>query len=441
MAEISTTETGVWFRFKSKPEKRQQDGNVGTVNLWTPGSISATDELKDSAGNVVKMINHSEGIDLIEDEMYEFQNRRPVGLRETSDLTRLPFLNDPEIVECLRQRYESDLIYTSAGPALFAANPFKSLHIYTEETLGRYAQSNASDLAELEPHIFQISKLAHLQMLSDGTERVSQSILMNGESGSGKTESTKYSLQLLSAISQQVNRSQSGTPSAVGDTDIDCMIDAANAITESFGNARTSRNPSSSRFGKFMKLLYCEPQSRRGAISGLTLKTYLLESIRVAQQMQGERNFHIFYELFAGLDESQRSALHLSDLSRFHYTNQSQEYSRGDGVSDAASFSHLVQAMERIGLNSSIRDRVFKIVACILHMGNLRFQDKPGAVFTGVEFTAECRDHVVAIMLLSNDEASTSSSPTPDFEEVGGRMHKLRLFRGRLSSTTQRESD
>ena len=393
------------------PRKEVQDPDIG---LWRPGYISegqkddivislASDPPKmigEIPGKRMDQLDTEEIVEQLGTESFDLRKRNDESLINVSDMILLPYLNEPEMIECLSQRFSTNSIYTNSGPILFALNPWQTLRIY-DENLDIYSRSDLETLRHLDPHIFQISKLAHLQMLSDGTRRLSQSIVVNGESGSGKTESAKYCLRMFSAISRDIIIQSSAIPSSCTEISTDDTIDAANAITESFGHARTSRNPSSSRFGKFIKLLYCGPRSRRGAISGLTLNTYLLESVRVVQQTQGERNFHIFYEMLAGLDDSQLSALHLSELSRFFYTSQSEEYSRGDGVSDADNFGRLVAAMERIGLDSNLRDRVFKIVACILHIGNLQFQNKPGTVFTGVDFADDCRTHITAIELLT----------------------------------------
>src|SRR5690606_12399911 len=116
--------------------------------------------------------------------------------------------------------------------------------------------------------------------------------------------------------------------------DIENQIVASNPIMESFGNAKTLRNDNSSRFGKFIELMY----TADGYITGAVIRTYLLETIRVAHQSKGERNYHIFYEVFAGLSPEEREQYGLLSLKDFHYTNQSGEYNRYDDESDETNY-------------------------------------------------------------------------------------------------------
>jgi len=130
----------------------------------------------------------------------------------------------------------------------------------------------------------------------DNLIRENQSILASGESGAGKTETMKHILHYLAVISATISTQ---LLSAGESTDIESQLIASNPIMESFGNAQTSKNSNSSRFGKYTELKY----SRDGYIEGAEIKTYLLEIVRVPRQPDGERNFHIFYELFAGLEK------------------------------------------------------------------------------------------------------------------------------------------
>lgn len=118
----------------------------------------------------------------------------------------------------------------------------------------------------------------------------SQCVLISGESGSGKTESTKYVLSVLTVIgvSSQGNNNQRPT---VAD-----QIMLGNPVLESFGNAKTLRNHNSSRFGKWIEVVF-----DGSVIAGAGIKTYLLEKSRVVDQIEGERNYHIFYECCAAV--------------------------------------------------------------------------------------------------------------------------------------------
>ncbi len=155
----------------------------------------------------------------------------------------------------------------------------------------------------------------------------------------------------------------------VGSKDIESLINAVNPITESFGNAKTSRNNNSSRFGKFIELCY----SGSGYIIGAHIQTYLLETIRVVSQVKGERNYHIFYEVFSGLTEEQRDQWCCRDMAQFHYLNQSHEYKRYDGENDYDNFSRLVDALVTINLTMDQVTIIFQVVVAILHLGNIKF--------------------------------------------------------------------
>ncbi|XP_067665061.1 unconventional myosin-VIIa-like, partial [Haliotis asinina] len=133
----------------------------------------------------------------------------------------------------------------------------------------------------LKPHMFWIADDAHKRMLRT---RRPQCIVVSGESGSGKTESVKHT------ISHITHKSGSIHPS------LDIKINEVNPLLEAFGNAQTAMNDNSSRFGKYLELKF----TADGNMAGAVLLDYLLEKTRVVQQGPGERNFHIFYYLFAG---------------------------------------------------------------------------------------------------------------------------------------------
>ena len=214
----------------------------------------------------------------------------PSSGQAVADMTSLLFLNEPEMVNCIERRFATRQIYTGIGPILVALNPFERLPIYGGEIADKYFE--ASTLAEskaLGPHVYYLSDSAYRRMFIDRynpDRREDQVILVNGESGSGKTESTKLVLEYLARVSSKV-LIELDDPSLLRN-DIERSIGASNPITESFGNAKTSRNNNSSRFGKIIDLLYSED----GYIEGANMCTYLLETVRVAFQQKGERNYH-----------------------------------------------------------------------------------------------------------------------------------------------------
>jgi myosin-5 len=182
-----------------------------------------------------------------------------------------------------------------------------------------------------------------------------QSIVVCGESGSGKTESAKHLLRFLTAtVSHRDSDAASKTQT------LQTQVLAANPILESFGNAKTVLNENSSRFGKFTKLLLDSEDSR---IHGAVIETYLLEKSRVVRQDQGERNYHIYYMLCASgsfpVDEYR--SLHLAPASTFHYTSQS-GCETADGWSNLPRLAELKKSLSALHVDAAKQTRIFAVV-------------------------------------------------------------------------------
>jgi myosin heavy subunit len=202
-----------------------------------------------------------------------------------------------------------------------------------------------------------------------------------------KTESTKHILHYLAVQSCRV-AARLGAVCAEGG--FEGLITAAMPVTESFGNATTSRNNNSSRFAKFIELLY----TADGYVDGATIHTYLLETVRMTSQNNGERNFHVFYELFAGLSEAQKAEWNFPSLESFMYTNQSGEYHRHDGISDKQNFLLLQDALGRMNISDFEQDDIFKVLIAILHIGNIEFSESQASGDEGALFSEASQPHV-----------------------------------------------
>lgn len=341
-------------------------------------------------------------------------------MKDITDMTSLSFLNEPEMIECLRLRYDHQIIYTSIGPILIAVNPFEQLDhtLYSTETIKKYANSDPSTSRQYGPHVFQVSSTAYKKMFIDkydANKRENQAILVNGESGAGKTESTKQVLRYLAVTSSELAK-ELGVDDET-DGDIEALINAVNPITESFGNAKTLRNNNSSRFGKFIELCY----SGSGYIIGAHIQTYLLETIRVISQIKGERNYHIFYEVFIGLTEDQRSEWCCHDLTVFHYLNQSQEYKRYDGESDFDTFSRVIDALRTINLSMGEITWILQIIVAILHLGNILFVSSQTVGDDAALLSPQSLLHINQVcQLLSIDETALSTAFTKRGIKVAG---------------------
>eukprot|EP00882_Tetradesmus_deserticola_P029493 GHRQ01033038.1.p1 GENE.GHRQ01033038.1~~GHRQ01033038.1.p1 ORF type:complete len:327 (+),score=154.65 GHRQ01033038.1:84-1064(+) len=208
-----------------------------------------------------------------------------------ADLTQLSYLNEPSILDNLSQRYGGEHIYTNAGPVLIAVNPCKHLPLYTPQVADQYKAGAFEAVNQLDPHIYLVAGSAFRDMVRQGT---SQSLVINGESGAGKTETTKKAMQFFAALA--------------GGTGVEGQVLETNPILEAFGNAKTLRNHNSSRFGKLIEIHF----NKTNHICGARIRTYLLEKSRVVHQLKGERSYHIFYQLVRGTkDKTQREALRL----------------------------------------------------------------------------------------------------------------------------------
>ncbi len=287
-------------------------------------------------------------------------------IEDLQDLGELLHLNEPGMVDCLKRKFEKNQIYVFTGPVLLCINPFQRFKDLYD--INHYHNTAEGGEENDLPHVYTTAKRTYKALNTTG---INQTILVSGESGSGKTESAKFIMEYLA------NQS-------TGSSLIEKRVLQSNPILESFGNARTLRNDNSSRFGKFIKL-YFENNSNHGrgeerVLTGVGIDTYLLEKVRLVHQSQGERNFHIFYELLKGASEKRRNALFLNDWKSYRYLNQSGCEYRCDGVEDKAEFIKTLDAMERMGFFEMEQNAVFEIVAGLLHLGNVNFVEKGGTI-------------------------------------------------------------
>ncbi|XP_031488520.1 myosin-17-like [Nymphaea colorata] len=269
------------------------------------------------------------------------------------DMTKLSYLHEPGVLQNLATRYELNEIYTYTGNILIAINPFQRLpHLYDVHMMEQY---KGASLGELSPHVFAVADVAYRAMINEGK---SNSILVSGESGAGKTETTKMLMRYLAFLG-----GRSGTEGRT----VEQQVLESNPVLEAFGNAKTVRNNNSSRFGKFVEIQF----DKSGRISGAAVRTYLLERSRVCQISSPERNYHCFYLLCAApLEEIEKYKL--GNPRSFHYLNQSDCYEL-DGVDDAREYLETRRAMDIVGISEQEQESIFRVVAAILHLGNINF--------------------------------------------------------------------
>uniref|UniRef100_A0A8D2NES5 Myosin IXA n=1 Tax=Zonotrichia albicollis TaxID=44394 RepID=A0A8D2NES5_ZONAL len=277
--------------------------------------------------------------------------------KDYDDLCGLPDLNEKTLLENLRNRFKQEKIYTYVGSILIVINPFKFLPIYNPKYVKMY---DNHQLGKLEPHIYAVADVAYHAMLQ---RKKNQCIVISGESGSGKTQSTNFLIHHLTALSQK------GFASGV-----EQIILGAGPVLEAFGNAKTAHNNNSSRFGKFIQVNYQET----GTVRGAYVEKYLLEKSRLVYQEHNERNYHVFYYLLAGASEEERSAFHLKQPEEYHYLNQVGVLYRNAilGEDLKHDFERLQLAMEMVGFLPRTRRQIFSLLSAILHLGNIRYKKK-----------------------------------------------------------------
>lgn len=289
----------------------------------------------------------------------------PLHEEGVDDMATLTELHGGSIMYNLFQRYKRNQIYTYIGSIIASVNPYQPIAgLYERATMEQYSKCH---LGELPPHIFAIANECYRCLWK---RHDNQCVLISGESGAGKTESTKLILKFLSVISQHsldlcLQEKSSSVEQA---------ILQSSPIMEAFGNAKTVYNNNSSRFGKFVQLNICQ----KGNIQGGRIVDYLLEKNRVVRQNPGERNYHIFYALLAGLDQGEREEFYLSLPENYHYLNQS-GCTEDKTISDQESFRQVIEAMEVMQFSKEEVREVLRLLAGILHLGNIEFITAGGA--------------------------------------------------------------
>ncbi|KAM8946438.1 unconventional myosin-Id isoform 2-T2 [Pelodytes ibericus] len=271
-----------------------------------------------------------------------------------ADFVLMDSVTLPEFMDNLKLRFEKGRIYTFIGEVVVSVNPYKSLPIYGKDTIDQY---KGRELYERPPHLFSIADAAYKAMKRRCKDTC---IVISGESGAGKTEASKYIMQYIAAIT---NPSQRAEVERVKN-----MLLKSNCVLEAFGNAKTTRNDNSSRFGKYMDINF----DFKGDPIGGHISNYLLEKSRVIVQQLGERNFHSFYQMILGAPDQTLRSLHLQkDISSYTYTRSIAQPK--SSINDAAEFREVSDAMKVIGFKPEEIQTAQKILAAILHLGNLKF--------------------------------------------------------------------
>jgi myosin heavy subunit len=373
-------------RTPKRSESSQTLAVLSHKHLFSPCTIVKRDEshtlTKTSDGTLYKLTS---------DDLMQLAAEDRQGV---DDVLHLPNISEPSLVHTLRIRYNRDEIYTNAGPILISINPYKTIlkhnsSIYSESNMISYRKNKSSS-----PHLFAIADRAYNALtLKDKN----QAIIISGESGAGKTEATKIIMQYLAKTSHATDSSQ-----------LEEQVLASNPLLESFGNARTLRNDNSSRFGKFIQIKF-----HNGHISGASIANYLLEKTRIVHQIEGERNYHIFYQLLS--NEEMRKEMGLENAEELHYLSKRYIASKRD----EKGLAETKDCLNNIGLGEEEQLVIFQIVAGVLHLGNVTFTEaNEEAVITSDEAK---KSLATACELLGLEENAVSEAILQKIITVGGK--------------------
>ncbi|KAJ3205417.1 Unconventional myosin-Ie [Entophlyctis luteolus] len=361
-----------WMR---KREWSAASGGKSELGMQSQGSIAKPRNQDSSLQNEAEpasppvsgdeeLISRDEAPASVKEEFHEVQN----GIE---DMVLLSKVTDDQITENLKKRINADLMFTYIGPTLVAVNPYKRLPYFSEKEIDQYHGSAAY---EHPPHIYATADKMFQSMITD---EENQCVIISGESGAGKTECAKL---IMCAISVEITaidcfyRNYIAAVSPKGGANgnvvenIKQVILESNPLLESFGNAKTLRNNNSSRFGKYFEINF----TKSGAPAGGKISNFLLEKSRVVGPGQGERNFHVFYQITTACSREEKEALGMMEPKYFHYLNVSREYS-ADGINDVEEYAAMKKGMQICNIVGHEQSSIFQLLAGILHLGNISF--------------------------------------------------------------------
>merc|ERR1712172_201927 len=284
----------------------------------------------------------------------------PPKFEKCEDMANLTFLNDASVFWNLKVRFQAKLIYTYSGLFCIVVNPYKRYPIYTGTVVKMYLGKRKN---EVPPHLWAITETAYRNMLTNTKD---QAMLITGESGAGKTENTKKVISYLAAVAAPKKK-----PGQEKKVSLEDQIVATNPILESYGNAKTSRNDNSSRFGKFIRIHF----NTAGKLCGCDIESYLLEKSRITQQQEVERSYHIFYQLLQPHVPTMKADLVLSD-DIYDYSYVSQGKTTVASIDDNEELEMTDSAFDIIGFSHEEKWDCYKITAGVMSCGEVKFVQK-----------------------------------------------------------------
>lgn len=333
-------------------------------------------------------------------------------LIDFADMVKFNTLSQATVINNVRFRFLRNAIYTSVSSILVSVNPYKELGLYTDKILQRFhaflppTEGEKETAAnEDDPHLFGVCRRAYRSLVENKRD---QSVLISGESGAGKSEATKLVLRYVCEMAsgkegkgKGVNaRAESNTQDGSGaneqkgegsNADAEGEDDRghrvrgkllkASPVLEALGNAKTVMNDNSSRFGKWIEVAL-DTRNGKGSVVGGTIVQYLLEESRVCVHAQGERNYHIFYQLCQHfkLDPSRFTYLRPRGGSSSSSTSTSPAIeigsnSRGNSEHlSNATLEECTSALQTLGFDEITIQHLYNALLGILWLGNIQFK-------------------------------------------------------------------
>ncbi|NXH62943.1 MYO19 protein, partial [Rhabdornis inornatus] len=275
------------------------------------------------------------------------------------DLTKVNPVTTRTVLKCLQARYRVNLFYTNAGCSLVALNPFQPFScLYSPELMREYHVALCPQ--DLKPHIFAVAEQTYRNVQKQ-MDPVNQSIIVSGESGAGKTWTSRCLMKFYASVAASVI-SPEGNETVER---IEKRVLDSNPVMEAFGNACTLRNTNSSRFGKYIQLQL----DRFHHLTGASIQTFLLEKTRVAYQAPNERNFHIFYQITKGATAEERLEWNLPEGAEYRWLPNAERNL------DEDCFEVTRGAMFHLGIGHTTQSNIFKVLSALLHLGNVQFSN------------------------------------------------------------------
>uniref|UniRef100_A0AAY4D846 Myosin, heavy chain 11a, smooth muscle n=1 Tax=Denticeps clupeoides TaxID=299321 RepID=A0AAY4D846_9TELE len=327
--------------------------------VWVPSEKHGFEaaSIKEEHGDevLVELADNAKKMTISKDDI---QKMNPPKFSKVEDMAELTHLNEASVLQNLRERYFSGLIYTYSGLFCVVVNPYKMLPIYSEKIIEMYKGKKRH---EVPPHIYSITDNAYRNMMQGDN-----SVWKIGESGAGKTENTKKVIQYLAVVASSHKGKKDTISNPHTDGELEKQLLQANPILEAFGNAKTIKNDNSSRFGKFIRINF----DVNGYIVGANIETYLLEKSRCIRQAKTERAFHIFYYMVAGAKDKLREDLLLESFNNYRFLVAG--HVQIPGSQDDEMYEETMEAMSIMGFTDE--EQILKVVSTVLQLGNIEFK-------------------------------------------------------------------